>query len=196
MDASCLWSLLPVGLHMLIREGCSDQVFADPVAQDNNKGDNVQIWRHPRQMGRLRPFLTNFPQFHYILCKTKTQHFLVSLQFLREFNVSSYPSFFVVFPCFCLPLLLNLQKSPSIKTFREGVGTNIDRNIRKFPIKVHRGRGQNFPMFISCLYRVELAPRQLGLPVANQIRKEWWFPESWFDKPLTPWSTKEAKPSF
>ena len=34
--------------------------------------------------------------------------------------------------------------------------------IRKFPIRVHRGRGQNFPIFISCRYLVEL-----GLPVAD-----------------------------
>ena len=35
-------------------------------------------------------------------------------------------------------------------------------HIRKFLIKVHRGRGQNFPIFISCRYLVELGPRQLG----------------------------------
>ena len=40
-------------------------------------------------------------------------------------------------------------------------------HTRRFPIKVHRGRGQNFPIFISCRYLVELGRRQLGLPVAN-----------------------------
>ena len=34
--------------------------------------------------------------------------------------------------------------------------------------KVHRGRGQNFQIFISCRYLVELGPRQLGLPVADR----------------------------
>ena len=37
----------------------------------------------------------------------------------------------------------------------------------KFPIKIHRGRGQNFPIFISCPYLVELGPRQLGLNVSD-----------------------------
>ena len=45
----------------------------------------------------------------------------------------------------------------------------IYKYIRKFPIKVHRGRGQNFPIFISCRYLVELGPRQLGLPVAKNF---------------------------
>ena len=39
--------------------------------------------------------------------------------------------------------------------------------IRIFPIKVHRGRGQKFPTFISCRYLVELGARRLGLPVAD-----------------------------
>ena len=43
----------------------------------------------------------------------------------------------------------------------------IYKYIRQFPIEVHRGRGQNFPIFISCRYLVELGPRQLGLPVAD-----------------------------
>ena len=34
-------------------------------------------------------------------------------------------------------------------------------------MKVHRGRGQNFPIFISWRYLVELGPRQLGLQVAE-----------------------------
>ena len=36
--------------------------------------------------------------------------------------------------------------------------------IRKVLIKVHRGRGTFFSIFISCRYLVELGPRQLGLP--------------------------------
>ena len=44
----------------------------------------------------------------------------------------------------------------------------IYKYIRKFPIKVHRGRGQNFPIFTSCRYLVELGPRQLGLPAAER----------------------------
>ena len=43
----------------------------------------------------------------------------------------------------------------------------IYKHIREFPIKVHRGRGQDFPIFISRRYLVELGPRQLGLPVAD-----------------------------
>ena len=35
-------------------------------------------------------------------------------------------------------------------------------------IKANRGRGQDFPIFISCRYLVELGPRQLGLPVAER----------------------------
>ena len=50
----------------------------------------------------------------------------------------------------------------------------IYKYIRKFSIKVNRGRGQNFPIFISCRYLVELGPRQLGLPVAElDARKSW-----------------------
>ena len=36
------------------------------------------------------------------------------------------------------------------------------KSARRFPVKVHRGRGQNFPIFISCHYLVELDPRQLA----------------------------------
>ena len=39
---------------------------------------------------------------------------------------------------------------------------------QKFLFKIHRGRGQSFPIFnISCRYLVELGPRQLGLPIAD-----------------------------
>ena len=34
---------------------------------------------------------------------------------------------------------------------------------------MHRGRGQNFPIFISCRYLVELGLGQLGLPVADLL---------------------------
>ena len=47
----------------------------------------------------------------------------------------------------------------------------IYKYIQKFAIKVHRGRGQNFPIFISCRYLVELGPRQLGLPAAENTEK-------------------------
>ena len=45
---------------------------------------------------------------------------------------------------------------------------NIQIHTDIFPSKVHRGRGQDFPIFISCRYLVELGPRQLGLPVAGK----------------------------
>ena len=48
----------------------------------------------------------------------------------------------------------------------------IDTEI---PFKVLRGRGQNFPIFISCRYLVELGPRQLGLPVAEQCQQVVWI---------------------
>ena len=48
---------------------------------------------------------------------------------------------------------------------------NIQIYTRKFPIKVHRGRGQNFPIFTSCRYLVELGPRQLDLPVPEKFRE-------------------------
>ena len=44
---------------------------------------------------------------------------------------------------------------------------NIQIETRKLLIKVLRGRGQDFPIFKSCRYQVELGPRQLGLPVAE-----------------------------
>ena len=47
----------------------------------------------------------------------------------------------------------------------------VYKYIQKFPIKVHRGRGHNFPIFISCRYLVELGPRQLGLPVPELNKK-------------------------
>ena len=40
---------------------------------------------------------------------------------------------------------------------------NIQIYTRKLPVEVQRGRGQNFPICISCRYLVELGPRQLGL---------------------------------
>ena len=43
----------------------------------------------------------------------------------------------------------------------------ICKYIRKFLVKVHRGRGQDFPKFISCGYLAELGPRQLGLLVLD-----------------------------
>ena len=44
---------------------------------------------------------------------------------------------------------------------------NIQIYVRRFPFKVHRGRGHNFPIFISCRYLVELGLRQLGLLAAE-----------------------------
>ena len=45
---------------------------------------------------------------------------------------------------------------------------NIQMYTEIMPYKApHRGRGQNFPMFISCRYLVELGSRQLGLPIAD-----------------------------
>ena len=55
--------------------------------------------------------------------------------------------------------------------------------IRKLAIKVHRGRGQNFPIFISCRYLVELGPRPLGLPVAELDISSGW--PRWFQKGST-----------
>ena len=66
-------------------------------------------------------------------------HFLLSLNLL-------------LFPRKGLKMLLQLEE----------VGSKL-----QFPIKVHRGRRQNFPIFLSCRYNVELGPRQLGLPIAD-----------------------------
>ena len=39
------------------------------------------------------------------------------------------------------------------------VRETIYKYVRKFPIEVHRERGQNLSIFISCRYLVELGPR-------------------------------------
>ena len=39
-------------------------------------GPLLIVWRRPRQMGRLRPFLAKFPNFEAFFCKTQTQLFL------------------------------------------------------------------------------------------------------------------------
>ena len=41
---------------------------------------------------------------------------------------------------------------------------------RIFLIKVHRGRGQNFPIWIPCGYLVKLGPWQLGLYIRQTLR--------------------------
>ena len=72
--------------------------------------------------------------------------------------------------------------------FLDGFSTLQHKSIRKFPIKVHRERGQNFPIFISCRYLVELGPRQLGLPVADQSWER--SPKNEFPGPLGPGAKK------
>ena len=43
----------------------------------------------------------------------------------------------------------------------------IYKHIRKFPVKIHRARGQDFPICVSCRYLVKLGQGKLGLPVAD-----------------------------
>ena len=75
----------------------------------------------------------------------------MSLSFSRCF--SSFPA---------VSCHLGTQNSPP----NEVTGTNeIYTEIPDY--SVQRGRGQNFPIFISCRYHVELGPRQVGLLVAD-----------------------------
>ena len=51
----------------------------------------------------------------------------------------------------------------------------IYRDLSEIPIKIHRGRGQNFPMFISWRYLVELGPGQLGLRFLTILSSRYLF---------------------
>ena len=58
------------------------------------------------------------------------------------------------------------------------------------------GKGQNFPIFISCRYLVELGPRQLGLLVADVICAVSFFLGGgfWLSCCLLPWTIPVRSP--
>ena len=89
---------------------------------------------------------------------TKTWLFLLYVWSLLSQDLCLFSPCFSLFPV--VSCYLGTPKQPTKWGYRH-------KYIRKFPIKVHRGRGQNFPIFISCRYLVELGPWQLGLPVAE-----------------------------
>ena len=76
---------------------------------------------------------------------------------------------------FLAPIPSHGRPPPERKTSRPkslGLGSfflaeTLDKHTWQFPIRMHRGRGQNFPIFISCCCLIELGLRQLGLPVTE-----------------------------
>ena len=122
------------------------------------------------------------PQFYSKKWPTKTA--TKSWRFLLRFG-------FLLSQCLCRILLVSPYfllfhdiLEPQNSPLNEVTSTNIYANsLLKY---AERGRGQNFPIFISCRYLVELGPRQLGLPVADQRKL---FLDRVFQEPFGSWTS-------
>ena len=98
--------------------------------------------------------------------------FWISLPFSFSRNSLRFWAFFPSFP-----RILGVRLAKEIPAFFWWFSLPFPEKQDK-KISVLGGSGQNFAIFISCRFLVELGPRQLGLPVADsrptKTRKTWW----------------------
>ena len=101
-----------------------DPVVTDPVAQDNYKRNNIQIWPTPHFMGRYTPFLAFSPSF-IVKNAPILQPTNCGCKFVFSFLVLLFFCHFL--PYFLFPLLLSISKPKNCPPI-EVCGTNIYGN--------------------------------------------------------------------